>query len=561
MQYNAPYGVSDPNAPYVNGNPTIGLQGSIPPAAAFEYPQREIINLISGNKFTPSNSDLNQMLEATRSQSSNFLIDTGTVNTLSVACNPPLATYTPGLPLRIRVYATNTGDSTLDAGCGRVSVRRPDGSACQAGDLPAGGVMEVVYDGAHFQLINFLGGQAAGDIINNYNNIPYTVDVSTTPNIITANFSPPVTALVAGTIFMVKIANTCTADTVINVNAFTGQPIRANGAHLGGRLLPGDVQIGDVKIFRFDGTQFWIEPNPLISDAVTINVPSTQFPDLPTVRKLLARKSINSAAGSGGPGYANIVVTILLASGHYPPFVFSHPNGSHITIRGTMLAAAPGYGSFAQNGPSGAQRTADANANLAMLHTRYGTIIDVSNATGFMNVGAAGCPQIQDMLFQGDRSANSSGIFNDVSSPQGSSVELVNVAIWGMGAFGVFNGGQMRMANCSIDFCGQGACCESGGDISLYGTFIMGCDFAGIYCTIGSTATCQVQTTSNSNQYFGLYAGGNSMINISQGVVVSNGYYDAMAQYNSAIGFSSVQVNTFSPPINTIGNANSILYG
>ena len=54
MQYNAPYGVSDPNAPYINGNPSTGTMGSIPPAASIEYPQRELVNLISDAGITPT---------------------------------------------------------------------------------------------------------------------------------------------------------------------------------------------------------------------------------------------------------------------------------------------------------------------------------------------------------------------------------------------------------------------------------------------------------------------------------------------------------------------------
>ena len=40
--------------PYVNGDPTIGQEGSIPPAAAFEHPQREIVNLIKNATFSPA---------------------------------------------------------------------------------------------------------------------------------------------------------------------------------------------------------------------------------------------------------------------------------------------------------------------------------------------------------------------------------------------------------------------------------------------------------------------------------------------------------------------------
>lgn len=46
MKYNKPFDQSDPNAPYNNGNPATGTDGSIPPAEAIEYPQREIVNVI-----------------------------------------------------------------------------------------------------------------------------------------------------------------------------------------------------------------------------------------------------------------------------------------------------------------------------------------------------------------------------------------------------------------------------------------------------------------------------------------------------------------------------------
>ena len=32
MKYNPPYGITDPDGPYINGDPSIGRAGSIPPA-------------------------------------------------------------------------------------------------------------------------------------------------------------------------------------------------------------------------------------------------------------------------------------------------------------------------------------------------------------------------------------------------------------------------------------------------------------------------------------------------------------------------------------------------
>ena len=64
MKYNQPYGITDPNAAYINGNPTTGTMGSIPPAASIEYPQREIVALIAAAGLTPDNADLAQVLKA-----------------------------------------------------------------------------------------------------------------------------------------------------------------------------------------------------------------------------------------------------------------------------------------------------------------------------------------------------------------------------------------------------------------------------------------------------------------------------------------------------------------
>jgi hypothetical protein len=64
MKYNQPYDQpSSPNAPYVDGNPEAGIQGSIVPAASIEYPQREIVAAIQAAGLTGDNADLTQLLK------------------------------------------------------------------------------------------------------------------------------------------------------------------------------------------------------------------------------------------------------------------------------------------------------------------------------------------------------------------------------------------------------------------------------------------------------------------------------------------------------------------
>ena len=90
MKYQQPYGVTDPNASYINGDPTVGRAGSIPPAAAFEYPMRELLNVITNSNVVPDNGDLAQLAKAIRSQALNYLEDSGTVNNIVVSPILPL---------------------------------------------------------------------------------------------------------------------------------------------------------------------------------------------------------------------------------------------------------------------------------------------------------------------------------------------------------------------------------------------------------------------------------------------------------------------------------------
>src|SRR5262245_18259951 len=61
LKYTQPIGITDPNAPFINGDPSIGRAGSIPPAEAIEYPQREIVKVITSGGFAADNADLAQL--------------------------------------------------------------------------------------------------------------------------------------------------------------------------------------------------------------------------------------------------------------------------------------------------------------------------------------------------------------------------------------------------------------------------------------------------------------------------------------------------------------------
>jgi hypothetical protein len=154
MKYIPPYGIDDLNAPYINGDPSIGRAGSIPPAAAFEHPMRELVHMIEKSGLGPTDLDLYQLLKSIRTQRVNFAIDVGTTNNLACAFDPPLDAYNNGFVVRIRVAHPNSGPSKIDCGPGERPIVHVDGSPLAPMDMVAGGIAYMVYVDNEFQLIN-----------------------------------------------------------------------------------------------------------------------------------------------------------------------------------------------------------------------------------------------------------------------------------------------------------------------------------------------------------------------------------------------------------------------
>ena len=110
--------------------------------------------------------------------------------------------------------------------------------------------------------------------------------------------------------------------------------MRANAGD--GKLLPGDVQKGDIKLFVYDGTNFYIEPDVSIPDDVTISIPG-QYPQVHDALKAIGRKTVNRDA----------TVTFKIAAGVFNAnIVINHPSADKFVIKGTMLGAQPGWSEF-----------------------------------------------------------------------------------------------------------------------------------------------------------------------------------------------------------------------
>jgi hypothetical protein len=256
MKYVPPFGISDPDGSYINGYPPAGIEGSIPPAEAFEWPMRELDGIVEKAGIIPSGDDLLQVTKAVRSGYLNYAQDMGGPNTLVTQFDPPFIGLTPGLCLRVKVlFANDSTNVTIDVDAnGPIPVIRANGATLQPADISAGQVVDMAYDGTNFQVINFRGYTSSTTNENTYLvDLPYVADTGISNNVIVAQFLPAITQLTEGLAVLVKAAHNNSGPVQIIVN---GLPARAilNGAQLD--IAAGGILPGMILFLVYDGAAF-----------------------------------------------------------------------------------------------------------------------------------------------------------------------------------------------------------------------------------------------------------------------------------------------------------------
>lgn len=155
MDYINPYGVSGTRPAYQNGNPSAGIQGSVPDVRCWEYPMREIVAVIEGAGLTASNGDLTQLLKAIQALATSNAPSVGSLWHIGSASGGVSSAYTTNLSPVVPSGSTNfffsmpmsvsntkdaiTGFTTVDYGDGpRAIIRDADGVTPDVGQMPGG---------------------------------------------------------------------------------------------------------------------------------------------------------------------------------------------------------------------------------------------------------------------------------------------------------------------------------------------------------------------------------------------------------------------------------------
>lgn len=91
----------------------------------------------------------------------NYVVDASGSDAYAVTLDPAPAGYTEGLMLQFKAQAANTGACTLNVNeLGVKAIKKNGGDDLETGDIAAGQVVFVIYDGTNFQMVSEPGIKA-----------------------------------------------------------------------------------------------------------------------------------------------------------------------------------------------------------------------------------------------------------------------------------------------------------------------------------------------------------------------------------------------------------------
>lgn len=113
------------------------------------------------DELTNNNTFINQIFNNNTFAAGDYFVDTGSANAIVITPTTAITSYTAGRKYFVKVIANNTGATTINVnGLGTKTIKKNVTVDLSTGDLLAGQIILVDYDGTNFQLIgvNSSGG-------------------------------------------------------------------------------------------------------------------------------------------------------------------------------------------------------------------------------------------------------------------------------------------------------------------------------------------------------------------------------------------------------------------
>jgi hypothetical protein len=180
---------------FTRGNPGPGTP--VPPTQFdpdwCNHQQGELLSILAAAGIAPDKTKFDQVLGAIKQLiqrgDGSYIADTGAANALVIAPLSAPAAYVGGEGWRIVPANANTGAATLNRnGIGAKAIVRSDGVALSAGDIPASGLISVVYQAALDKFVLVTTATKYSNAASGYFRIPGTpllvqwASYSLTPN-------------------------------------------------------------------------------------------------------------------------------------------------------------------------------------------------------------------------------------------------------------------------------------------------------------------------------------------------------------------------------------------
>lgn len=297
---------------------------------------------------------------------SDYAADTGAANAYVITPTPAITAYTVGQTFNFKAVNTNTTTSTLNvSGLGAITIKKVDGATnLVSGDIKAGQVVEVEYDGTNFQIQSPVG------------NAPLTTQAfkfGGTGSDGALNVSSGTTVIALGSVrFFEKNYTT------ISITG-TGK-ISFSGAHASGTFVTlratGDVTLTSSQTPMIDGSGIGATGGTSPTFAGVTGTGYSTFLVVPSAGGGSANSTVFGSTATGGAG------------GVSGGLVSITPSGA-LTMRTILVAAGAGGGGAVVSGaftPGGASGGTGGGA----LYIECGGAWNFTTASGISVAGTAG---------------------------------------------------------------------------------------------------------------------------------------------------------------------------
>lgn len=201
-----------------------------------------------------------------------YAASTTAANTYTATLTPTPSAYSAGMKCLIKFTNANTSTApTINLNSlGAKTITHKDGSVLNIGDIASGMVAQFVYDGTNFQLMSLNETNYLTSGSYQINAPVYFVDGGAA-NAYTGTLSPAISSYVAGLHVIMKVSNTNTSSSTINLNSLgTKTIVHSDGTNINAN----DLVAGMEAKLVYDGTNFQLlnrnpqntfNPNILIS--------------------------------------------------------------------------------------------------------------------------------------------------------------------------------------------------------------------------------------------------------------------------------------------------------